>query len=336
MPNENEGKDYRKKDEPCAVINVYCDGGKKPPHPKPKKHCCKKGSGLREFGEVFSIASQTLAPSLGANQPGGIVLLEQLRYNTSGIDVSQSAINGSIKIMRAGWYNAASGLTGALNPIPAPLPVWTMSLFKNGVIIPGSTFSNVPLSPAQQSNQITADSLVHFNVGDVLTLANTSTDQLFLAAPTLGTTAQTNSAFLKIMLLEEDCYPENQWVRDANKSFLDVFNASTQSFVDATTVNISQLPSDALINQASANDTLAKNNAAQAALTAAMPYSTPASVATAQAALNASIAASNNDIAAANAAVASTDPVTTAASVVASSANASAASALLNAQLESI
>lgn len=154
-----------------------------------------------EFAEAYSQLPQELLPSPGTNMPGGIVTLETVIVSTANIDTSQAATLGQFKVMKAGWYDVAAGMTGTLNPIPAPLPVWTLSLFLNGNIVPGSTFSNVPLSPAQASNEITADTFVYFNVGDVLTLANTSTAPVFLSAPTLGTNAQTNSAYLKIILL---------------------------------------------------------------------------------------------------------------------------------------
>lgn len=154
-----------------------------------------------EFAEAYSQLPQQLLSSPGVNLAGGVVLLEKLIVSTSNIDASLSASQGKFIVNKAGWYDVAAGMTGTLNPIPAPLPVWTLSLFLNGVIVDGSTFSNVPLSPAQASNEITADTYVYFNVGDVLTLANTSTANVFLSAPTLGTNAQTNSAYLKIQLL---------------------------------------------------------------------------------------------------------------------------------------
>lgn len=157
-----------------------------------------------EFAEVFSTITQDLAFSPGSNLPGQIVTLEHTIFSTSNIDVSQAGINGQIKINRAGWYDVYTGLCGSLNPIASPLPVWTLSLFKNGVIVAGSTFANMTLSPEQKANEIVADVFVHFDKGDVLELANTSTANVVLTAPSLGTNAQTNSAYLKIILLRAD------------------------------------------------------------------------------------------------------------------------------------
>lgn len=157
-----------------------------------------------EFAEVYSIIPQDLIASPGVNMAGGVVKLENTIFATSNIDVSQAAINGKITINKAGWYDAYTGMCGALNPISSPLPVWTLSLFKNGVIIPGSTFANMTLSPEQKSNEVVADVFIHCDVGDVLELANTSTALINLTAPTLGTNAQTNSAYVKIILLKAD------------------------------------------------------------------------------------------------------------------------------------
>ncbi len=157
-----------------------------------------------EFAEVFSTLTQTLVSSPGPNMAGGIVLLENSIFSTPNIDISQAGSNGKITINLAGWYDIYTGLCGSLNPIASPLPVWTLSLFKNGVIVPGSTFANMTLSPEQKANEIVADVFVHMDAGDYLELANTSDANVVLQAPSLGTNAQTNSAYLKVILLKAD------------------------------------------------------------------------------------------------------------------------------------
>jgi Collagen triple helix repeat (20 copies) len=174
---------------------VNCNSTPVPPVPPPF------GSNA-EFAEVFSKVPQTLAASPGVNQAGGIVKLENTIYNTTNIDVSNAAINGQVKINLAGWYDVATGICGTLNPIASPLPVWTLSLFQNGVLVPGSTFANQTISPEQQSNEIVADVFVKCAVGDVLTLANTSVSPVLITSPVLGTNAQPSSAYMKISLLQ--------------------------------------------------------------------------------------------------------------------------------------
>lgn len=165
---------------------------------------CEPKALVSEFAEVYSQATQTLAPAPGPMQAGQVVKLENTLFATAGIDVSQAALNGKIKVNVAGWYDVYTGICGYLNPIASPLPCWTLSLFKNGVYVPGSTFANQTISPEQKSNEIVADVFVHFDAGDVLELANTSSAIVNMAAPTLGTEAPANSAYLKIILLRAD------------------------------------------------------------------------------------------------------------------------------------
>lgn len=171
------------------------------PKPDPIPHkCCEEP----EFAEVYSIQSQDLTASPGLNLEGQVVKFEKTVYATANIDISQAGTNGKITINKAGWYDVATGVCGLLNPISAPLPVWSVAVFVNGILIPGSPFANMTLSPVQQANEIVADVFVHFNKGDILEVANTSTSLVTLSAPTLGTNAQVNSAFLKIILLKAD------------------------------------------------------------------------------------------------------------------------------------
>jgi hypothetical protein len=165
---------------------------------------CPSANAQAEFAEVYSSLPQVLSPSLGANLPGQSALLEKTVFATSNIDVSQAAATGKITVNLAGWYDVSTGICGALSNLPSPLPVWTLSLFLNGVIVPGSTFACMTISPEQKSNETVADVFVHLNKGDVIELANTSTAAINLTAPTLGTNALPNSAYMKVVLLKAD------------------------------------------------------------------------------------------------------------------------------------
>ncbi len=183
------------KDEGCGVVKVYvnCEKG----HHKEK--CCKP-----EFAEVYSNAAQSLAASAGLNLAGGIALLENTITATPDIDVSLVATTGDVKIKKAGWYELIYGVGAFLNPLPSPLPVWSISIYKNGSYVPGSTVCSLPISPEQRSTEVVGDLFIHLNVGDSFFLANSSSEVLFLNAPLLGTNSQPNSAFLSIKLLKAD------------------------------------------------------------------------------------------------------------------------------------
>lgn len=293
--------------EECGgcVININCGGSKPPVPPIP----CKNST---EYAEVYSTQAQTLSPSTGVNLPGQVCLLENTIITTANIDVSQAKTTGVITFNKSGWYDVATGICGALNPVPTPLPVWTLSLFKNGILVPGSTFANLTISPTQQANEIVADVYVHFNKGDKLTLNSTSTLPVFLSSPTLGTNARPSSAYMKISLLQEDANSGNPLVDAYNVAANAVLNAANISLVSANTVNTTQSPSNALIAQTNAVAVVTMITAAQTALTAATSVSTPASVTAATSALTNALSMANLAVTAANTVVSTLNPTNTA------------------------
>lgn len=155
--------------------------------------------GAQEFAMVYSNQQQTLGASPGANMEGGAVLFENTITATANINVASAGVNGNVTINSAGWYDVSMGVCGSLNPIQSPLPVWTTSLFKNGMLVPGSSLANMTLSPEDKADEIIVTVLVQFAAGDILRVANTSVSPIVLTAPTLGTNVQTNSAFLKLV-----------------------------------------------------------------------------------------------------------------------------------------
>ncbi len=172
----------------------------------PKGECvdCTSAGSSVEFCEVYSVIDQQLAASPGVNLAGQVAQLENTIVATAGLDVSKASVNGEITVNVAGWYDVSVGVCGALNPISSPIPAWTFSLFRNGTLIPASTFANVTISPEQKANEISADIFVHFAKGDTLVLANTSTNSILINANFMGSNAVSTSAYLKLALLKAD------------------------------------------------------------------------------------------------------------------------------------
>ena len=154
-----------------------------------------------EFAEVISQEPQNLIPASSPNLPGGVVKFDKLITATANINALSAPVDGKLKINVAGWYNVIAGVTGNLNPLPESLPVLTFSLFLNGVIIDGSTFAHANLSQTQPSNEISCNILAYCNVGDELTLANTSNLNVAFSPIKMPSSPQTNSAYLKVELM---------------------------------------------------------------------------------------------------------------------------------------
>lgn len=172
----------------------------------PKGDCvaCPCDCDELEYCQVYSQLSQVLSPSLGLNMAGQVVLFEKVVVSTANIDVSQVGINGTIKINKKGWYRFTKEVSGALNPLSAPLISWGLALFQNGVIVNGSTFVDMTLSPDQQSNETSANFLLFCNIGDVISLNNMCVQTLLLNAINPGVNALANSASLNIISIDLD------------------------------------------------------------------------------------------------------------------------------------
>lgn len=168
----------------------------------PKGDCiaCPCDCDKPEYARVYSQLNQLLSPG----NPGSVVMFEHTVISSPGIDVSQANISGEIIINKAGWYSVFKSVCGTYNPLKDPLEVWTVSLFINGVLDPGSTVSNMPLSPDQKSTEISGYNLIHFKVGDKLTLNSTSTEQLQLTSFLLGSNVQPLSSSLLLFSIKLD------------------------------------------------------------------------------------------------------------------------------------
>jgi len=154
-----------------------------------------------EFAQVYSNLDQNLAASGGINLAGGVILFENNVFASPNIDISNANINGEIKVNKSGWYTVEQEVCANLNPLSEPLIAWGLALFKNGALVPGTTFVDMTLSPVQQANNTSSLFLMFLAAGDVISLHNMTAQNLNLnaiSAGTFGINAQSNSASLRI------------------------------------------------------------------------------------------------------------------------------------------
>lgn len=155
-----------------------------------------------DYAQLYSQLPQELKASPALNQPGQVVLFENLVHATANLDVSQAATTGVITFNKAGWYYVAKTVCATLPNLTSPLSVWGFALFKNGVVVPGSTFTAMTLSPDQISNTLFASLIIHFDAGDTLSLHNITNQPLLLAHASNGINANPNSAAMQIQAFE--------------------------------------------------------------------------------------------------------------------------------------
>jgi hypothetical protein len=151
-----------------------------------------------EYAQIYSLLSQTLSASTGSHRPGQAITFENTVVSTSNIDTSASSSTGLITINKLGWYNISQSVCGTLTNLSSPLSNWGFALFQNGVIVPGTTFAAMTLSPDQISNTLTANFLIHAMAGDTISLNNITSLPLTLAHTFNGLNTDPVSASLQI------------------------------------------------------------------------------------------------------------------------------------------
>ncbi len=148
------------------------------------------------FAGAFSDQNQTIVPGMP-------VLLDNVIIASPSIDMSMVDTTGVITINESGDYLFDFTIQGALTPpFPFPVPSWCFSLFQNGVLVPGSTWTNYTSSPDDVTSHTGGPRIVSVTAGDTFQILNTSTLSVNLSASTFGCTVPVNSAAITILLFQ--------------------------------------------------------------------------------------------------------------------------------------
>ncbi len=149
-----------------------------------------------DFANAFSDVDQTIPPGMP-------ILLDRLIVTTPSIDMSMVGTTGVITFVDPGIYNIDFSMQGTLTPpFPRPVPAWCFSLFQNGVLVPGSTWTNYTSSPNDVVSHTGGPLLVIVAAGDTFQVLNTSTLSVSLTSNTLGATVPVNAASIMIRLVQ--------------------------------------------------------------------------------------------------------------------------------------
>lgn len=148
------------------------------------------------YAGAFSNVNQTI--------PAGMqVLLDEVITASPSIDMSAADTTGMITINQSGIYVVDFTVQGALTPpFPSPVPAWCFSLFQNGVLVPGTTWTNYTSTPNSVISHTGGPKLVVVAAGDTFQVLNTSTLSVSLTASSLGTTVPVNAASITIRLIQ--------------------------------------------------------------------------------------------------------------------------------------
>jgi len=169
----------------------------------------KLKSGTRIYGTATVDASIAVGSAVTANSSGiqvaGIVTANQLdltanatandsvlfqfqnAVSAADFDFSMMAIDGSIKFLKAGAYSIAYGAEAKVSqPIPVPVPSFSFGMWKNGVLIPGSTISGYTQAPGDDTIQVNGQVIIDVSANDVVKLRNASSNGVDMTPNTIG------------------------------------------------------------------------------------------------------------------------------------------------------
>ena len=141
--------------------------------------CCES------YANVWAQPPQILGPNGAAND----AVLFQFQNAVSGadFDFSMMAIDGSIKFLKAGVYSISYGAEAKVSqPIPVPVPSFSFGLWKNAVLVPGSTISGYTQAPGDDTLQITGQVIIDVLANDVVKLRNASSNGIDMTPNTVG------------------------------------------------------------------------------------------------------------------------------------------------------
>jgi hypothetical protein len=131
------------------------------------------GGSIERYLNVYASNSQVIGAYLSASDT---VLFNQNNAMSVGdFDISQAAVNGDVKFLKAGTYEIQWILQARITPpIPTPVPSWSFGLWLNGVLVPGSIYSGFTQAPGDDASHSNGEVIIDVQAGDVLRLRNTS------------------------------------------------------------------------------------------------------------------------------------------------------------------
>src|SRR5687767_13024202 len=158
-------------------------------------------SGCESYANVWAQPPQILGPN---GSPNDAVLFQfQNAVTAADFDLSMMAIDGSVKFLKSGVYRINFGAEAKVSmPIPTPVPSFSFSLWKNAVIIPGSTISGYTQAPADDTVQVTGEVIIDVVANDVLKLRNASSNGVDMTPNTVGIAFPVTVATLNINCLK--------------------------------------------------------------------------------------------------------------------------------------
>jgi len=137
------------------------------------------------YANVWAQPPQILGAFGAAND--AVLFQFQNAVSAGDFDLSMMSIDGSVKFLKSGIYYINYGAEAKVSqPIPVPVPSFSFGLWKQNVLVPGSTLSGYTQAPGDDTLHISGEVQIHVNAGDVLKLRNASSNSVDMTPNTVG------------------------------------------------------------------------------------------------------------------------------------------------------
>lgn len=148
---------------------------------------CSGGGGKSapSYANVWAQPPQILGSNGAAND--AVLFQFQNAVVAADFDLSMMASDGSIKFLKSGAYEISYGAEAKVSqPIPVPVPSFSFGLWKNAVLVPGSTISGYTQAPGDDTIQVTGKVTIDIVANDVIKLRNASSNGIDMTPNTVG------------------------------------------------------------------------------------------------------------------------------------------------------
>jgi hypothetical protein len=159
--------------------------------------CCES------YASIWAQPPQTLSPNGGLSD--AVKFQFQNAVTAADFDLSMMAIDGSVKFLKSGTYSIAfSAQAKVAQPVPDPVPSFSFALWKNDILIPGTTISGYTQAPGDDTLQVTGQVIVDVIADEVVKLRNASSVSVDMTPNTLGILFLVTVANMNIHCLKKE------------------------------------------------------------------------------------------------------------------------------------
>jgi hypothetical protein len=160
-----------------------------------KSYCCES------YCNIWAQPPQILGAFGAAND--SVLFQFQNAVTAADFDLTMMSSTGEVKFLKSGVYRINYGAEAKVSaPIPVPVPSFSFGLWKNNVIVPGSTISGFTQAGADDTLQVTGEVMLVIAAGDIFKLRNASSNSVDMTPNTVGIVFPVTVATMNISCLK--------------------------------------------------------------------------------------------------------------------------------------